>query len=520
MITKVVIGDLYTDILGILPCHVDEALNAYLTFKYEEQELGRLITKYECFLFRKDSGYYVYTGLLPYVNIFFQKYNINPFDIKDQRIKSKELNLEYRVDPKCIEGITLRDDYQVPVVETVLRKRKGIIHIPTRGGKTEVMLGIIASYLQKEKPKAKITFIAKDNNLVSNFCGRLEKRGFTDYSVLNASGCDPNVSILCCVVNSFYNKVIKSEEVGEIEKRLLDTDVLLLDECHNLPGNMFHSSFIELCKVHHPSIVACFSGTPFINHIEPYTHPRDVLLIGLTNGIIYNLDNQYLIDNKYKAQANVVWLEPKTKSSSYEYKSYSKVYENFITNNMYRNIMACEAIEKIVSNGFRCLVLVDRIEHGETILKLLSNCGGGVKFKSGTSGIKVMEDGMMVELKANNYDIVEDFNKDNFSVLIGTSIFNTGTDFPGCNWLVLLSGGGGDNDILNMQRTSRVLCFCGYDNNGYIVDFIDSSHKYTSSQSRNRNKFYKRNGYNIKFGSEALDKVLLNSKILKGNINN
>jgi superfamily II DNA or RNA helicase len=446
---------------------------------------------------------------------------LNPLpvvDYEDRRVKTLPRKLSYPIDADILPNIILRDDYQTHSVQLVLESRRGLIDVPTRGGKTEIILAVIAHFWKYENPDAEVTVLAKDNNLVDNLCARLKLRGF-EYSKFNQDGGDVNSKIIVCVVNTAYNAFTKYGSENPLTQRLLRTKILIVDETHHATGHMFATVIETMLKSSFPDIILPVSGTPFIDTFDQYSNIRDVQLIGMTGGVIVRVNDEFLIERGYKARGNVIFLEPKAPYQTMQYKiyNYTQMYRKYIRDLKSRNDLAISSIIEIVKRDLRVLVLVKEIEHGKKILSGLGEYSHMAVFKAGTEGCFTRGHGDKEPISSEYWNtrdqnpednLIAGFNRDEFKILIGTTIFNTGTDFPGCNWAVLLAGEGKENDILNRQRASRIQCANKWFNHGFIIDFIDSGHIVTSSQSKGRIKFYQGAGFNLHSSFNSLVQLL------------
>lgn len=510
---KVILEDIFIkfkkeEALEILPY-----LSSYFSISYEEDETifnektqsEELVSvmKIKHYMFYRDGYLLIYSGLKNRFFHFLKKVIPDKFELEivDNRTNTRYIDsLGYEVSESILEGITLREDYQLPVVKQILKNRRGIVFIPTRGGKTEILISAVKHYKKFENPNGNITVIVKKEKLATNFHNRFVKRGFDSAGKFYDGNKDYYSDVLCCVVNSVYN-VLKKEEEGnlisrkdkQMFERIKNTDFFIVDEVQDASSEMFQYVFKRMMKLNYPDLLISVSGTPFSDEYSPHSNIRDLNVIQLFGSVFAKVNDEYLIQKKYKARGNVFWMNYGSDGSSVM-GAYHKIYKKLIVDNVYRNLKAYSCIELLMERNLPVLVLVNRIEHGKNFLKLFSNSKKNVVFTSSKENYKLFGKNCR---KVEDISPVDDFNEGNIDVLIGTNILNVGVDFPNCQFLVVLSGEGMDNDILNRQRTSRILCPNSiFNNNGYIIDFFDQHNKITRNHSFSRQELYNSSNYN------------------------
>ncbi|QQO97402.1 helicase [Maribacter phage Molly_5] len=502
-------------------------LQKEFTFKYEEDEevpstkdpkvkITKTVNKkYFCVVPVEGTlrEFKFKTGLYKYIYNFLIAEGLEVV-ITSELDRFYHRNLDFTVPSDIVGGgIQLREDYQLPALNYNLIYARGINNIPTRGGKTEIIIGIIKSYFEYYNKDAKVTILAKKTGLVDNLIERLQKRGLGEQTtILNMDTVQPEKQIQVCVINTVYNNVVKNTKETPIGKRLLETELLIIDEVQDLGADMFYGSTLAILSTPHCKQFSCFSGTPYFDSITPESNLRDIRVLELTGGVIVTVEDEYLIQKGYKARGNVVWIEPTMRGRQPQMYNFQQVQKKYIINNEARNKAAIGLASKIVASGFKVLILVNRIDHGKILLNYCKDINTTCRFASGTEGLFEMVGGTVTKNKDTSYNVIEDFRTNQgFNLLIGTSIFEVGIDFPGVNWLILLSAGGKDNDVLNKQRTSRVLCPNPIDNNGYIIDFSDQYNRMLKYQALGRNQSYLNSRYNIFYGEGDFTKLLNNS---------
>lgn len=479
---------------------VEDASTGEIT--YEE------VTKTQDYVFVEGEDLWFYSGLFPQIYRFL-KGNGLTIEVEDSRDKTKPRKFEPIIFTQLAEGFALRDDYQTPVVEAILEKRRGIIFVPTRGGKTEILICSVQNFMDYRKEATYVTIIVRKSPLADNMYDRFELRGYDSVGKFYGGRKDYHTQVMVCVVNS-VNNLLKKAEKGTLRRkdkhmyeRIMKTNYLIVDEIQDGSAEMFQYSIKRIFEVSFPDLAIACSGTPFMVEENPDSNIRDLNIQQLFGSVIKRVNDEYLIKKNYKARGNVIWLGYRMPYPKSVPRKYDGVYRVFITNNMARNFKAVDCVKLITSYRQRCLILVNRIPHGKLFLGLLKEISGTKRCVFSSSEETYELKGSSVK-RVNIDDVVRDFNAGEIDVLIGTNIYNVGVDFPGLNWMIVLAGEGYTNDILNRQRTSRVLSPKRGDNNGYIIDFVDHVHRTTMKHSRSRKDLYSLSNYN-QFASE--DKI-------------
>ena len=167
-------------------------------------------------------------------------------------------------------------------------------------------------------------------------------------------------------------------------------------------------------------------------------------------------------------------------------KDYQQVYENGIVRNEYRNKLIAKITEMCYNEGKGVLVIVNRIEHGETISMLLDLLSVPHEFLQG----EVVDEEREAKLSL--------MRNGELKVMIATSIMDEGVDISGIDVLVL--GAGGKSLRQTVQRVGRAIRKKkDKENKAQIYDFYDRTHDYLFRHSKARHKIYEDENFDISF---------------------
>ena len=159
--------------------------------------------------------------------------------------------------------------------------------------------------------------------------------------------------------------------------------------------------------------------------------------------------------------------------------SYREVYEKFVTENDIRNDMIVELAAQIQEKPSRTLIIVKDLKHAEILHSRIPN-----SFK--LEG----KDDLAVRQKT-----IEAFKDDKVSVLIGTTIMQTGIDIPEITHLI--NARGLKSEIATLQALGRALRIHQSKKRVFIYDFFDRA-PYLEKHAKERIKSYKSLGIEVK----------------------
>ena len=283
-------------------------------------------------------------------------------------------------------------------------------------------------------------------------------------------------------------------------------DVLVIDECHHLPAESWHSTFNTArpdCRIFG------FSATPWSDPA------RDALLLELFGGrenfvevsmnevrdsghlaqgqvIFHDLEVPDVFRAEIEARAapeikrrcafmrNIVLPPHATWGVDEEHRRRVtwQVTQEVVQENVARNSAAVFIAKSEAEKSLSVLVLVASIEHGESIAERIGPHARMVHSKS----------------RSRKKDIAA-FRAGEFRVMVATSLADEGLDVPVASVLVLLSGGRSPTKII--QRAGRVMRPYAGKTHGTVHDFLDRGAPLAYSQAKSRRKTYQSLGYDV-----------------------
>jgi len=249
-------------------------------------------------------------------------------------------------------------------------------------------------------------------------------------------------------------------------------DVVISDECSHVPARTWYSVLMNI----HAYYRFGLSATPFDKKTA-----SDLQLIGALGPVIYEVGNKQLISKKISALPTFDIVEiTHPKNPDFMDVSWQLAESDGIINNHYRNKVIVNKVRNACQRGKGVLVLFCKIRHGMLLKDALQKVDGcRVAMLTGACNL------------AERDEIVRAFQQGGINVILASTIFDEGISINEID--VLLLAGGGKSNQKAIQRVGRGLRM---NDTGtvQIVDFMDVSNKYLLRHSEQRITAYKSAG--------------------------
>ena len=377
-----------------------------------------------------------------------------------------QLNFTYDIAPESNASLEYLRDYQLKAVNSVKFVGRGLIQVPTGGGKTWIGSGILSAFVGKKK-----VYLVHRQELIVQVSEVFDKIGLK-YSVVGGGTKDSSGPIILAMVQTL-SSMIKKDKASWLK----DVEVLVIDEVQHA-GSPSYESVIDACCC--ASVKVGLSGT-----IPSFKNLGGARVLGNLGDVCYSIPPKVLIDAKYVVEPVVTmhggtWGEPYKE----EYKKYNfmdpqaatqywqDVYELVIVSNVERNTKIAE----VCRGKTGVLIIVNTIRHGE-ILSELMNC----PFTHGGS--------------EERFDLFDKFRNSKIPQLIASPIMDEGIDVSGIHTVVIAAGGKSAGRLL--QRVGRGMRTEAGKDHVDILDFWDTGVKLLLGHSTERQKTYEEQGYKV-----------------------
>ncbi len=390
------------------------------------------------------------TGLLPRAREVLTRHNIeiDYIDKRDMCPLGKELPLYME------EGDELYN-YQKNSIAIALSKTRGVIKLPTGGGKSVVIAGIVA------KINLPTLILIHRKDILHQLKDMLEFHLRTKIGIIGCGKTDiQQINI------GMIGTLAKSKKV-EVQEVMANTRCLIVDEAHILPAKQAYN-ITKMC------------GKAFLRFGDTATPFRydnkDLYIEAPTGEKIVNISVSDLIKEGYLVTPHifVVGVSKKPQLSSM---TYQEIYDQGIVNNEERNTMIVDMCNYLNSKGKIILIAVTRVEHGKILISDLHERFPHIKsiFVHGED-----EDFLRKE-------VLDDLRNRKLDVVIATSIYREGVNIPTLD--VLINAKCQDSGVDSYQLIGRVLRKAKDKKYAIVVDFNDKS-KYLHKHGIHRKDIY------------------------------
>jgi superfamily II DNA or RNA helicase len=317
-------------------------------------------------------------------------------------------------------------DYQRAAFDAIVLKKRGIVWIPTGGGKTELLVALTRAIPQRW------LFLVHRTTLGQQAADRFRRRNaehgvdLGEPGVIGEGQWIEGEHLTCATFQTLSAALKKGD--ARARKLLSSVDGVAVDECHVLPADSFWA-VAQACSAYYR---VGLSGTPLARGDR-----RSVLAIATTGPVIYRIKSELLIKEGVLAKPKIRMVTVNQTMSPAA--TFQGVYGEKVSRSTVRN----NAIVDIVKNRATkpCLIFVKELAHGKELSKKLWAAGVKNDFTSGKHGSDWRK-GMVSKLVRGEID-----------ALICSVIFQEGVDIPELRSVV--NAGGSKSIIATLQKLGR-----------------------------------------------------------------
>lgn len=355
-------------------------------------------------------------------------------------------------------------DYQEEAVSAIVKERgpltgKGLVQIPTRGGKTVVMAAAI------ERLRLPTLVLVQSQLLLDQTVALFRDALGIRVGRVGSGVWDPGpVTVASCQTLA---RRAKDEETQELFRSF---DVVFFDEVHHLSGPVWRGLLEEIdafCKIG-------FSATIYLNTGKEA--PKGSIWVRATTGpILAKREVSDLIRAGWLVQP---WIElVRVDGPKIEGEGWSTIYRRGIVEHPGRNAAVVDAAVRHHEAGLQVLVVADQVDHTHALTAKLQDLGVRAEAVVGTTSA------------ADRRALIRDYKAREIQALVGT-VFGEGVDLPAIEAVV--NAEGGKSKIAAMQRFRCLTPADGKDT-AILTDFMDLHHPLLARHSRERLGIYREN---------------------------
>ena len=282
--------------------------------------------------------------------------------------------------------------------------------------------------------------------------------------------------------NAHFQKVVREKNEKKYDKYqdmrdFLDSvTVMIVDEAHHSKSDSWYNNLMTCEKA-----LYRIALTGSIDKKDELLWMRLQALFG---NVIARTTNKFLIEEGHSARPTINIIPVANPNDIDRIDDYREAYDKGITNNDFRNKLIAKLTEKWYNQDKGTLIIVNFIEHGDTISELLNDLDVEHYFLHG----EIDSDTRREKLN--------DMRSGKLKVMIATSLIDEGVDISGINALIL--GAGGKSLRQTLQRIGRALRKKKDDNTTQIFDFNDMTNRFLYTHSNERRKIYEEEDFEIK----------------------
>ena len=478
-----------------------EALSASLYDKFyyqspyanEQEEVSEI----DQLIFTDEEGNsYFPSGIVSIVKDAAQRLgnNVEVYYSDKYKVVVEDVN----VPDDIIDGITLRY-YQLDGVKAALIYKRGLIQVPTGGGKSNMMIAVCKMLHASDNfniimcvPTTYLLHQTYDNAIAAG----VSKKDLCKYG--DGNELEPNKRIVIATVQTLYRRLDKEDSV--LVKWFENVNCVIFDEVQHVSSMSWYTVADRL----QPEYLLGFSAEPFYGDREHMV--RDLITRGTLGSILYRASMKELTEKGYLSKPYVIAMNSKYRGRIYDLINWHSVNKSGIVDNILRNDLIVNTSLMLISLNKNPLILVQQIRHGKDLAIKLSSHDKKVAMMTGGSIVTVYSGGMEVDSYKDEEGIVKNqFRNGLLDAIIGTSTLDEGVDMPSLSSVIL--AGGGKVSIRIIQRVGRGLRVKKGDNTTFIIDFQDRFNVVLAKHFRIRKSTFDKNNIPVYF-ADTVDQAM------------
>jgi len=282
--------------------------------------------------------------------------------------------------------------------------------------------------------------------------------------------------------NANFQNIVRNKNKKKYDKyhrmrEFLDTiTVMIVDEAHHSKSDTWYNNLMT-CE----NALYRIALTGSIDKKDELLWMR---MQGLFGDVISRVTNKQLIEEGHSAKPTINIIPIANPNDIDNIDEYRVAYEKGIINNNFRNKLIAKLTEKWYNEDKGILIIVNFTDHGNNISELLDGLNVEHYFLHGEVDSEIRKQ------KLN------DMRSGKLKVMIATSLIDEGVDISGINSLILGAGGKSLRQVL--QRVGRALRKKKDDNTTQIYDFADMTNRFLFHHSKEREKIYREEEFEIR----------------------
>lgn len=379
------------------------------------------------------------TGLIPKVRFFCKKQGIN-LEVVDKQVKVPSK------DYVPVDGLTLRD-YQESAVKRALLFKRGIIHVPTGGGKTHIGMGLASHFTRDNEG---VLFIVHTKTILKQTI-KAAKLILPD-SKIGVIGDSENTP------NLFTVGMVQTLHRLDLTNYGKKVGLIIVDEAHHLStvGGTYVKVLEQIECPYRVGLTATL----------PYKDEAKLISEGYLGNVIAEVPVDELVDSGILATPKIKIVPIPMSHEVMAIRDYQTAYRVGVVERDDRNIIIAKSALDVVKSGKTALILVNLVDHGHNLLEILRDLDPKVRSE-------YVHGNTDNETRGRVKDMLE---TGEVQIAIATAVWKEGTDIPSLGAVV--NAGGGKSEIMTLQAIGRGLRTVNGKTDVIIIDFFDTSSRY------------------------------------------
>ncbi len=428
------------------------------------------------------------SGLMYLVSILFEE-----FTLKEEYDKPTSLTIFEEKEP-----IILRDYQERIINEVLLNDGRCIVNVSTGGGKTQMGL-----YLAKHFSVPTL-IIVPNVTIEKQWIERIKKYFKTNLDTekkkkshrIRVIKNQKNELLFIIATRNFVHNIFygkskdknKRNEYEEYRKMINKVGMVIVDEAHHASSKQFQEIL---------SLITCYYRIGLTGTSDMRSDGTDIVYHAFLGPNVGNLTQQELIEIDHAVRPKIKFIN--VPEMYFIRPNYRDVYRKYIVENYIRNQIIAKEVVKLASEKRKVLVLTDRIEHNEKLLRYIDEMIDERDYKFhaiSTSSKDTKKNEKFNEFLYNNPT----------QIMICTyQLVGEGFDFPAMSAMVL--AGSWKSKTRAIQSLGRLIRKAHTKEDAIFIDFANNC-KYLWEHTIERAKTWMKNGFEVEVEGTFLENIL------------
>lgn len=361
--------------------------------------------------------------------------------------------------PFAIQNTTRKPrPYQEEAWRALTAAGRGVAILPTGCGKT-----MLAAMLASSYPNQHVLITTPSSRLLHQNRDDLALQLQVPVGILGDGERDLQ-PLWVANIQSLASRVEANDQ--EVIQALAQVDVWICDESHGAAASSYRT-----LSHHLPNAHIRFGVTASWLREDGCQRVMEGVL---SSQVVYEYTYERAFAEGYLTPIQVLmrWM-PHAGHQKGRKAPYKQAYDRRIVQHAARNLRICLDVAELVEAGLTpCLVMVNRIEHGKYLAKMLN-----VPFINGGQHTKAVD------------EMLAKFSAGQVPVLVASSILNVGVDLPILTSAI--NAAAGDSRVAARQKPGRGLRLYPSKDQFWFVDYLDDENEYFRKHSITRRFTYK-----------------------------